>query len=428
MKKTQNKNLLIRKVLRDVLERIKPEASVKRGCLKVLASVRTALKKSRLDADAILGGSVAKGTFLKDNYDCDIFVRFDRKKYEGKDISELLKKALSGFKLERIKGSRDYFQFEMQGIHFEIVPVIRISKPEDAVNVIDVSPLHIKWVKNKISKKPKLAEEAMLTRAFCKGIGVYGAESFIRGFSGHVLDILTIHYGGFLKLLKASKKWKEQTVIDPENYHKGMALLNLNASKREGPLVLIDPVQPDRNAAAALSYEKFRTFKKKAQEFLEEPSLSFFFPKKIVLKPSESVLLIEAEPVEGNVDRAGCKLLKALEFIRKGLEQNYFKVEKAELHWEKMGNAIFEFKISNQSIMEAALGRPVLRRGPPAELKKHADEFRKKHGDCYEKDGFVWARIERKYSSFVECAEHLIDKLYLQDKARGFRILNKEKN
>ena len=44
--------------------------------------------KSKTNADVFVGGSFAKGTLLRsDNYDVDIFVRFDSK---YKDISDLL--------------------------------------------------------------------------------------------------------------------------------------------------------------------------------------------------------------------------------------------------------------------------------------------------------------------------------------------------
>ncbi|MEK6868479.1 MAG: hypothetical protein AABX98_06675, partial [Nanoarchaeota archaeon] len=59
-----------------------------------LHDVRAALEKENIDAYVMLGGSAAKGTFLKHDFDCDVFVRFIYDKYKEKDISNLLEKAL----------------------------------------------------------------------------------------------------------------------------------------------------------------------------------------------------------------------------------------------------------------------------------------------------------------------------------------------
>ena len=47
--------------------------------------------------------------------------------------------------------------------------------------------------------------------------------------------------------------------------------MELNKSKQQGPLIVIDPVQKDRNAAAALNHEKFEIIKKTAKQFLKKP-------------------------------------------------------------------------------------------------------------------------------------------------------------
>ena len=45
---------------------------------EVLDIIIASLKQNNIDAEVVLGGSVAKGTFLKD-YDLDVFVRFKEK-------------------------------------------------------------------------------------------------------------------------------------------------------------------------------------------------------------------------------------------------------------------------------------------------------------------------------------------------------------
>lgn len=57
----------------------------------------------------------------------------------------------------------------------------------------------------------------------------------------------------------------------------------LNYSKKQSPLVLIDPIQPDRNAAAALSQEKYQKFIQVSKEYLKNPSDDFFEKKNLAL-------------------------------------------------------------------------------------------------------------------------------------------------
>src|SRR3989338_4084881 len=62
----------------------------------------------------VLGGSVAKGTWLSGTHDADIFVVFEYKKYHDAALSDHLEVTLKKLKwpFERLHGSRDYFQLK----------------------------------------------------------------------------------------------------------------------------------------------------------------------------------------------------------------------------------------------------------------------------------------------------------------------------
>ena len=47
------------------------------------------------------------------------------------------------------------------------------------------------------------------------------------------------------------------------------------------PLIVVDPVDPNRNVAAALTLDKMLQFAAVSQTFLKEPGLDFFFPKSL---------------------------------------------------------------------------------------------------------------------------------------------------
>ena len=184
------------KVLNGALNLIKPnkeeEKEVSGRINSFLKQVNTGLK----GAKAILGGSGSKGTWLKDAHDADIFVQFNYDQFKDKSdqLSDILEKHLKKkFKIIRLHGSRDYFQVKEKNalnsensgntggvFTFEIVPVLKISKAEQALNITDVSLLHSVWV----NKHKKYADDIRLMKQFCKAQGVYGAESYLKGFSG----------------------------------------------------------------------------------------------------------------------------------------------------------------------------------------------------------------------------------------------------
>ena len=162
-----------------ILDEIRPSERERKEVKKIIESVISNIKLN--DAKLEIGGSYAKNTFLSGNHDIDIFAKFPYSKYKTKDISKELNRMLK-MKNKKVHGSRDYFQFEKKGYNFELIPVLDIKNSSQARNITDVSPLHKKWV-NKHLKNP---DEVRLIKKFCRAQNVYGAESYIKGFSCYV--------------------------------------------------------------------------------------------------------------------------------------------------------------------------------------------------------------------------------------------------
>ncbi|HDM43628.1 MAG TPA: hypothetical protein ENG02_00340, partial [Candidatus Woesearchaeota archaeon] len=179
-----------------------------------------------LDVKIVAGGSFAKGTWLRGARDIDIYVCFDYPKYREKsdNLSDLLEKCVKrAFRnYERLHGSRDYFRVKHDDLVFEVIPILAIRNVDEAVNITDVSLFHVRWVKSRIKRDKKLADQIRLVKLFCKANGVYGAESYIRGFSGYACEILTIQSGSFLDLLRNAKNWlgKKKILLDPARHYK----------------------------------------------------------------------------------------------------------------------------------------------------------------------------------------------------------------
>lgn len=388
----------MKKILAEVLDEIKPskqeEAVVKEKVELMLKKINSGLS----DAKAILGGSGIKGTWLRQANDIDIFVKYDYKKYNGRSdqLSSLLERHLKKkFNLVKLHGSRDYFQVIESGFTVEIVPILDIKNARQAKNITDISPLHATWV-NKRAKN--LKDDIRLLKQFCKAGRIYGAESYIQGFSGYICEILIVNYNGFVNLIKSAAKWKDRVIIDVEKHWKNKnVLMELNKSKINTPLIIVDPVQAERNAAAAVSKENFELFVRRAKSFLKKPSKDCFVIKKIGAdylrkKASGNVLImLEATPQKGKVDVVGCKLVRAFQHIRTGLSKNDFLV--IDSGWEWDSKALFYYIIKKQKLSDY-----IEREGPPVSLAAHVKKFKDKHKATFTRNGKVYAKEKRAYN------------------------------
>ena len=410
----------IKGILEQALSQIKPAKDKEEEVNKRIGAILEKINKSLKDAKAILGGSGEKGTWLKEAHDADIFVLFDYKKYKDKSdkLSDMLEKHLKKkfSKIIRLHGSRDYFQIKQKGFTFEIIPILAIKKAEQAKNITDISPLHSLWVK----KQKKLTDDMRLAKQFCKAADVYGAESYIKGFSGYICEILTVYYSSFLGLIKNAAKWKDKVIIDPENYYKGRNILDeMNKSKTYSPIVIIDPVQAERNAAAALSIEKFESFKAASLQFLRNPSVRFFEKKEMPIEELKKkakdnrLILLNVAPKTGNIDVVGSKLLKSFEFLNSKLKSNDFKVHDTGWSWDKKGPALFYFILDKSQLPEKKLHE-----GPPLKVKKHLETFKKKYKGAFVKDSRIYAYVKREFTKPEELIIELIKDPYIKEKTR----------
>ena len=399
-------------ILESVLNKIKPSSENLKFANKFIKKLNELLKKNELNAEAVLGGSMAKNTYLKNDYDADVFIKFN-KKYKGKNISKLLENVLkNNFKYERVKGSRDYFHV-FDKFLFELVPVLNVKNIKDADNVIDMSPMHVDYFK----KNGKgLEDEVRLLKKFMKASRVYGAESFINGFSGHVVDLLILKYKSFIEVLKASKKWKTPVIIDLEKKLKD-PMMELDKAKISGPMIIVDPVQENRNAAAALNFECYETFLECASNFLKAPNEKFFEfkpAKDLILEEYKKGSIIEfnLEPLSGSEDIAGAKILKIIEFFKREITQHDFNIKNIKWDFGKPSKAYF--LIENEHVEETKIVK-----GPPKNMSKHCESFKEKHDEIIEKNGFLYAKIKRKFTDINSLIKKIIKDEYVLERCKN---------
>ena len=408
-----------------VLKDIEPSATQIKQVNTAATNFLSILSKNIKGAEPILGGSVAKNTFFVGKTDIDIFVAFNYETFANKSsqLSEILQtalgKAFPKIKIKRVHGSRDYFQLQFQGFLFEVVPILLISQSLAAINITDISPLHALWV-NQYPKSIK--NQIRLTKQFAKARGCYGAESYLGGFSGYVLEILTIYYKSFHNLLEASQKWKKKQVVDVENHHKGKdVFMEIDIAKLNSPLVVVDPVDKYRNAAAALNQEKFQRFKDAAKQYLKSANSSFFENQEVSLKSAQdlanknkrNLIYFELTPVAGQQDVVGCKLLKVFDYLK--VELNGFAIKEYNWQWEVGKSARFYLCTAKKQ-----LPKEQIKKGPPISMVDAVTNFKKKNSknEIYEENEIIYAKVLIKNRDLEKVTKKLLASKYVTEKIR----------
>ena len=284
---------------------LKSSPAIRRMEFKLSEDVIGAIGK--LGYEAMLVGSVAKNTCLHGDKDLDIFVMFDkgtpRKELERKGLA--LGKAVAkkfGVKSTVHYAEHPYTKMRIRGYDIDLVPCYKIGMGEKIISAVDRSPLHTEYILANL-KNP---DEVRLLKYFAKRIGVYGAEVETHGFSGYLCELLVLHYGSFQRVLEAASRWEYGERID------------LVGSKHRfgDPLVVIDPVDPERNVAAAVSEQKLCEFITLAREYLKTKKI----PKKGPLLPKRGKVFVlewkigeeNEEIIWSQLQRFGKKMVKQL--------------------------------------------------------------------------------------------------------------------
>jgi tRNA nucleotidyltransferase (CCA-adding enzyme) len=424
-------------------KRLRPDYSIMKSVDSFVDRLNAELKKKKISAECMKGGSIAKDTFLKNDHDVDLFIRFDIR-YSEHDISGLTEECLKSLKIKyvRIHGSRDYFQISSNKLNFEIIPVLKVhaSNYMDAKNVTDLSPEHVLWVRKYTDKNPSIADEIRLAKQFCKAHSVYGAESYINGFSGHILDILVIHFGSFRNLVVHFSKMdpslvssKKPIIVDHERHMKD-PVRQLNQSKI-GPIIVIDPIQKERNAAAALGADKLGDFITACKSIINDPSDDHFKIRKIGIEDALSseikklrrsgskrikVIMINIECLDSSKDIMGTKVMKGCEELVKHSQLSGFQVLSSgwDFNFEKKSAGIFLI------YHDGGLSTTQEHQGPPLSAKDACTKFKEAHktDEVFTRNNRLYAIIKRKFLLPEDFLKNLIQESFLKSRFKEIGI------
>ena len=376
---------VLQEILDEVSKRVTPSPVERAKIARIADNIRLRVSQvassAGLEVDVRLDGSVAKDTWLSGEGDMDIFMKVSpeltREELETRCL-EVARKAAGSY-VERY-AEHPYIETSIEGVRVNIVPCFNVEKGKWK-SATDRTPFHTEYMKAKLDER--LRSEVRLTKKFAKGVGVYGAEIKVSGFSGMLCETLTLNYGSFQELLRAAAAWKRGQLIDIERFYQGLESEIPDLFPE--PLVVVDPVDKGRNVAAAVAQDKMWLLVAASRQFLQSPSLNFFYPRPI--KPlttrqlagklagrGSDIIFVQFGRVEAVVDVLWSQLYKTENSLRNLLKANGFQVLRtASWSDEKKCNVI---------VLEVEVKRlsPIVRHfGPPVSRVTESERFLEKY-------------------------------------------------
>ena len=365
-----------------VLRKVRPNLKQKKE-MKVFSEAL--LKEAKLigkevSAVPMLCGSVSKNTWIRGKFELDLFFLFDTSlshkqlSSNGLEISKKLIKKMNG-KYEiayaehpYVRGKIKYFGTTYQ---LDIVPCFGIKNLKKIKSSVDRTPHHVQYVKKKLT----LPDDVRLLKQFCKANGCYGADVKTQGFSGYLCELLILNYGKFSNLVKAASKWRAPVIIDLEKEKINHDKL---FKKFKSPLILIDPVDSQRNVAAAVSPESFYKLVSACSKLTKKPSSKLFFERKEIFSSSQIKKLVNERGTKWYMikferpdvidDILWPQMRRTQKTLDTLMTQSGFEVLRKDV-WADENNCLLLFEMKEWKIPR------VYKKEGPNIYTKHSDQF-----------------------------------------------------
>ena len=288
---------------------------------QVFSLVNKEAKKQKAVVSVHFGGSYAKETWTPEKIDIDIFVKF-KKTTSEKNFEKVGKKigfdSLKKFKPYVRYSEHPFVEADIDGVGVNVVPCYDIKKGEWK-SAADRSTFHTEFMSEKLTGSMK--DDIRILKCFLKINGMYGAEIAKQGFSGYVCEVLVYYLGSFENVLKKIAKLKNNEMIgeSPRNF--------------ESSIVIIDPIDRNRNLGAAISIQNVTKFILVARSFLKKNSISYFKEKsknKIPVELAKNTLVVNLKYKKRSDDIIYGQIKRAASSIESQLIKEGFNVLRSD--------------------------------------------------------------------------------------------------
>ena len=415
----------IDKIISIVLKNIQPSYNTVQKLKLIEKEIKNEIKSYKIPqiVDIKTGGSFAKDTNLQKDMDIDIFILIDKTVSE-QDFERI---ALDvGFKSLKkynpttrysehpyVEGFAEIHNKTIEQIRINIVPCYNVEKGF-WISAADRSQYHTEYMQKML--KPDQKNQVRILKIFLKGIGIYGAELSTSGFSGYVTEVLVLKFGNFKNVIQnIASLNKKGEIISIDN--------TFNEQKYkifQSPIIIIDPIDQNRNLGAAISPESLSRFIFGARTFLANPSINFFNLKKkiqslsdlnefeIIEKLLPNILILGFNYRSRSPDILWGQLKKLSKSITRHFNDNEFIILKNGCYIDNTNSAKLIFLLNCITLSPFSE-----KSGPSIFMEKEVSNFVNKNR---KKSTILWIRDdmklsclrERKIINAIEFLEHSI--------------------
>ena len=308
---------------------------------QVFSLVNKEAKKQKAVVSVHFGGSYAKETWTPEKIDIDIFVKF--KKTTSEKNFETIGKKIGFDSLKKFKpyvrySEHPFVEADIDGVGVNVVPCYDIKKGEWK-SAADRSTFHTEFMSEKLTGSMK--DDIRILKCFLKINGMYGAEIAKQGFSGYVCEVLVYYLGSFENVLKKISKMKNNEMIGE------------SPRKFDSSLVIIDPIDRNRNLGAAISIQNVTNFILIARNFLKKNSISYFKEKsknKIPAELARNTLIINFKYKKRSDDIIYGQIKRAATSLESQMNKEGFNVLRSDAIAYNESNASLLFLLESLSI------------------------------------------------------------------------------
>ena len=364
---------------------------------QIFGLVNKEAKKQKTVVSVHFGGSYAKETWTPEKIDIDIFVKF--KKTTSEKNFEMIGKKIGFDSLKKFKpyvrySEHPFVEADIDGVGINVVPCYDIKKGEWK-SAADRSTFHTEFMSEKLTGSMK--DDIRILKCFLKINGMYGAEIAKQGFSGYVCEVLVYYLGSFENVLKKISKMKNNEMIGE------------SPRKFDSSLVIIDPIDRNRNLGAAISIQNVTNFILIARNFLKKNSISYFKEKsknKIPAELARNTLVINFKYKKRSDDIIYGQIKRAATSLESQMNKEGFNVLRSDAVAYDKTNASLLFLLESLSI-----SKNEIRTGPDVFSGDFSTKFIHTNS---KKSKLMWTDKEGKLQS-LQTRRYENAKSYLND-------------
>ena len=261
---------LEREVLAEVTPSAEEEAALAADAAELVGLCDRQLAAAGVAGKAAVQGSVAKGTWLRGGggADIDLFLLLDPSVPQDRLESIALQVGPGVLEdCQKKYAQHPYLTGRFKGHDVDLVPAYAVAEAGAKMSAVDRTPFHTAWVRAHLGDHKRA--QARLLKRWLKGVGAYGAQTAIGGFSGYLVEVLVARFLSFDGVLV----W-----LSGGAQPRHIALGKDQVTDEVSPLVVVDPVDPARNCAAAVSLATLDLAILAAKAYRRSPGRRFFFP------------------------------------------------------------------------------------------------------------------------------------------------------